>query len=47
MCSQGLTVRQLVCEAGLEGDGSAFFVLFCFPRKIPCYKTEGAGGRKR
>lgn len=32
VCSQGLTVRQLVCEAGLEEDGSAF-VLFCFPRR--------------
>lgn len=30
-------------EAVLGGDGSTF-VMFLQKRKIPCYKTEGAGG---
>lgn len=48
-CFQVLTVRQSVREAGLEGDGSVFcfVVLFFQKRKIPCYMTEGTGGRKR
>lgn len=33
VCSEGLAVRQPVCEAGLEGGGNTFVMFFFFSRR--------------